>query len=164
MLSPLLLGVAAVILRQQHRLGGPAASAKAATIVVACAIVPCLLPSDSLTVEASYSWLAFSPLRGVLVVCPAVLAWAWWVNGRGVLGAGLTVLPWLLAALGHTPSAMLKHARWLIDGVSTLLPRTQLQWGALAIAAAFICLIFGGLISWRRVSHDKAGTPQTPDG
>jgi len=155
MLSPLLLGLAAVILRQQHRLGGPAPSAKAATLVVACAIAPCLLPAEGLRVESlTYTWLAFSPLRGVLLVCPAVLAWAWWINGRGIIGAIATALPWLLAALGHTPSVMMKHARWLIDAISTMLPRTQLQWGAFAIAAAFICLALGAFWSYKQRQHE----------
>lgn len=164
MLSPVLLGIAAIILRQQDRLGGPAASAKAATIVVACAIVPCLLPTESLHIESlSYTWLAFSPLRGILLVCPVVLAWAWWINGRGIIGAMIAGLPWLFASLGHTPAAMFEHARWLIDSIAHLLPRTQMQWGALAIAAAFISLIFGGLISWRRMAHDNAATEQQPN-
>jgi hypothetical protein len=162
MLSPLLLGLAALILRQQHQLGGPAASAKAATIVTACAIVPCLLPAESLTLESTYSWLAISPLRGVLLACPAVLAWAWWLNGRSVFSGIIAVLPWLFAALGHTPSAMIKHARWFIDTTSAMLPRTQLQWGALAITAAFICLICGGLISWRRRSDEPQTDPTDP--
>jgi hypothetical protein len=38
-----------------------------------------------------------------------------------------------------------------------------MQWGALAIAAAFISLIFGGLISWRRMAHDNAATEQQPN-
>lgn len=154
MLSPALLGLAAVILRQQSRLGGPAASSKAAAIVVACAIVPCLLPADGLTFESlSYSWLAFSPLRGVLMLSSLILAWGWWISGGGMFGALTAPLPWLLATLGHTPSAMIAHARWLIDASSGWLPRTQLQWGALAITAAFVCLVAGGLISWRRMTQ-----------
>lgn len=156
MLSPLLLGLAAIILRHHEKLGGPAASAKAATIVVACAIVPCLLPVEELTLTSSaYSWLAFSPLRGVLLVCPAVLAWGWWISGRGVFGAINTAVPLIASALGHTPSAMLSHTRWLIDAAARWLPRTQLQWGALAIVAAFACLIVGGLISWRRMTQGR---------
>lgn len=156
MLSPILLGLAAVILRQQRRLGGPTASAKAAGIVVACAIVPSLMPADDLIVVSStYTWLAFSPLRGALLVSPSLLAWGWWISGRGVLGGIATVLPVILAALGHTPRAMLVHGRWLIDTLSDWLPRTQLQWGALAIAAAFICLVTGGLISWKRATRES---------
>ncbi|MFK7788063.1 MAG: hypothetical protein AB8C95_01050 [Phycisphaeraceae bacterium] len=152
MLSPLLLGLAAIILRQQSRLGGPAASAKAAGLVTACAIVPCLLPADGLTYESlSYSWLAFSPLRGALVFASLTLFWGWWISGRSVLGAIAVPLPWVFAALGHTPSAMIEHIRWFINAASNWLPRTQLQWGALAISAAFVCLLIGGLISWRRV-------------
>ncbi|MEM9348487.1 MAG: hypothetical protein AAGB26_18110 [Planctomycetota bacterium] len=159
MLSPILLGLAAVILRQQDRLGGPAASAKAATILVACAVVPCLLPARELTYESlSYTWLAFSPLRGVLIFAPIVLAWGWWIAGRGALGAVLTVLPIPFAALGHTLSAMIGHAVWLFETVVRWLPRTQLQWGALAITAAFVCLAAGGLISWCRMS--KGRTPK----
>ena len=153
MLSPALLGLAAVILRQQSRLGGPAASAKAAGIVAACAIVPCLIPAESLVFESfSYSWLAFSPLRGVLVFASLILFWGWWISGRGAFGAIITPLPWLLAVLGHTPPAMMGHARWLINTASGWLPRTQLHWGALAITAAFVCLVVGGLISWRRTT------------
>lgn len=161
MLSPLLLGLAAVILRQQDRLGGPAASAKAAAIVVACAVVPCLLPAQDLTYESwSYSWLAFSPLRGVLLTAPVVLAWGWWISGRGVLGATVSALPLPLAALGHTPWAMIEHTRWLVEAIARWLPRTQLQWGALAIGTAFVCLLVGGLISWRRMSHGKPKAPR----
>lgn len=156
MLSPLLLGLAALILRHQEKLGGPAASAKAASIVVACAIVPCLLPVDALTAHSSeYTWLAFSPLRGVLIVSPVVLAWAWWIGGRGVFGAINTALPLLAAALGHTPAAMAAHLRWLIDASSAWLPRTQLQWGALAIIAAFGCLLMGAIMSWRHLARGQ---------
>ena len=162
MLSPLLLGFAVVILRHHEKLGGPAASAKAATIVVACAIVPCLLPVEELTLATSaYSWLAFSPLRGVLLVCPIVLAWGWCISGRGVCGAINTVLPLIASALGHTPSAMLAHGRWLIDAAARWLPRSQLQWGALAIVAAFACLVVGGLISWRRITQGRANSDST---
>ena len=161
MLSPLMLGLAAVILRQQHRLGGPADSAKAATIVVACAILPCLLPTEELIAEsASYSWLAFSPLRGVLLAAPAVLFWGWWINRRRTFGAVVVALPLIAAALGHTPSAMVRHARWLFDFVADYLPRTQLQWGAAAITLAFICLGLGGLVSWRRVLGKGLAEPQ----
>lgn len=156
MLSPLLLGLAAIILRQQHRLGGPAASAKAATIVVACAIVPCLMTDEQLTVQSwAYSWLAFSPLRGVLLIAPAVLFWGWWINGRSVLGFIPVLLPVIAAALGHTPIAMARHGRWLIESVAELLPMSQLHWGALAITLAFVCLGFGGLVSWRRMGKGK---------
>ncbi|MEM6504926.1 MAG: hypothetical protein AAF711_05630 [Planctomycetota bacterium] len=164
MFSPILLGLAAVILRQQDRLGGPTASAKAATIMVACAVVPCLLPTQELTYESvAYSWLAFSPLRGVLILAPAVLAWGWWITGRGVLGAALTLLPLAFAALGHTVSAMIGHAVWLFDSVLRWLPRTQLQWGALAITAAFVCLAAGGLISWCRMAKSRTPKPQRPE-
>jgi hypothetical protein len=160
MLSPLLLGLAAVILRQQHRLGGPAASAKAAAIVVACAIVPSLMTSEQLTIGSwAYSWLAFSPLRGILLVAPAILFWGWWINGRQTLGAFLVPLPVIAAALGHTPAAMVRHARWLIEAIAELLPRTQLQWGALAITLAFVCLGLGGLVSWRRMSGKTLAEP-----
>ncbi|MEO0476942.1 MAG: hypothetical protein AAF085_13370, partial [Planctomycetota bacterium] len=129
MISPLMLGLAAVILRQQQRLGGPAASAKAAGIVVACAVVPCLLPAEQLIIEsAKYTWLAFSPLRGALLLAPLVLFWGWWITGRKLAGSIVVVLPLLLAALGHTPTVMIKHTRWLIDLVMQILPRTQLQW------------------------------------
>lgn len=152
MLSPLLLGLATILLRQHEHLGGQAASAKAAAIVVACSVVPCLLPASDLTFESqTYSWLAFSPLRGVLLVSPLVLLWGWWISGRSVLGAAVGVLPWAFAVLGHTPRAMLAHLRWLTESTSSLLPRTQLQWGALAIIAAFACLVVGGLISLLRV-------------
>lgn len=164
MLSPMLLGLAAVILRQQHRLGGPAASAKAAAIVVACAIVPCLMTADDLIIESwAYSWLAFSPLRGVLLVAPAILFWGWWINGRTTLGALLVPLPLIAAALGHTPATMIKHGRWLMESVAELLPRTQLQWGALAITLAFICLGLGGLVSWRRMADGKPNPSHAPD-
>lgn len=156
MLSPLLLGLAAVILRQQHRLGGPAASAKAAAIVVGCAVVPSLLPAEDLIVESvSYSWLAFSPLRGVLLLAPAVLFWGWWINGRRTVGAIVVALPLIAAALGHTPSAMVRHARWLLDLIVEYLPKTQLQWGSAAITMAFICLGLGGLVSWKRLERSK---------
>lgn len=156
MLSPLLLGLAAIILRHQEKLGGPAASAKAASIVVACAIVPCLLPVEELTINTAYTWLAFSPLRGVLLISPLVLAWAWWISGRGIFGAITTVLPLFASALGHTPTAMIAHLRWLIEAVARWLPRSQLQWGALAIITAFACLIVGALISWRRITQGRA--------
>ena len=161
MISPVMLGLAAILLRQHDRLGGPSASAKAATILVACAIVPCLLHAEDLTVASSaYSWLAFSPLRGVLLVSPLVLGWAWWINGRGVAGAVTAVLPLFAAALGHTPGVMITHTRWLLDTMSGWLPRTQLHWGALAIVAAFVCLVLGGLVSWRR---HTTGQPPEPE-
>lgn len=156
MLSPVLLGLAAIVLRQQAKLGGPSASAKAAGLITACAIVPCLLPSQGLTYEsAAWTWLAFSPLRGVLLLSSLMLFWAWWMSGRGLLSAVVVPLPWLLAALGHTPSAMIEHARWVAQVLAGWLPRTQLQWGAMAITAAFVCLIAGGLMSWRRVVQGR---------
>lgn len=162
MLSPLLLALAATIIRHQEKLGGPAASAKAASIVVACAVVPCLLPVEELTINSSaYSWLAFSPLRGVLLVCPVVLAWAWWISGRGVFGAVNTALPLLASALGHTPSAIIAHLRWLINASGGWLPRSQLQWGALAIMAAFACLLVGAIISWRRMTQTQTNDDTT---
>lgn len=165
MLSPMLLGLAVVILRQRHRLGGPAPSAKASAIVVACAIVTCLTPTNGLTFESlSYTWLAFSPLRGVLVLATTVLAWGWWISGRGIVMGVITAIPWLFAALGHTPSAMAKHGRWIIENLAGWLPRTQLQWGAFAICAAFVCLLAGGLISWRRVTQAKPPAPPRNDG
>ena len=165
MLSPMLLGLAAVILRQQHRLGGPAASAKASAIVVACAIVTCLIPTDARTYESlTYAWLAFSPLRGVLILASTVLCWGWWISGRGIVMGITTALPWLFASLGHTPSAMVRHARWLIENIANWLPHTQLQWGALAICAAFACLLVGGLISWRRVTQGKPPTTPRSNG
>eukprot|EP00752_Nemacystus_decipiens_P016107 g14403.t1 len=155
MLSPVLLGLAVIILRQHERLGGRSASAKAATIVVACAIVPSLVYAEGLAyVSSEYSWLAFSPLRGVLLISPAILGWGWWINGRGPFGAANTLLPLVASALGHTPTAMIGHLRWLFEATGRWLPRTQLQWGALAIAAAFACLIVGGLISLRRTSGE----------
>ena len=161
MLSPVLLALAAIILRQHEKLGGPTASTKAATIMVACAIVPSLIQTDALTyVSPDYSWLAFSPLRGVLLLSPLVLGWAWWINGRGVVGAANTLLPLFAAALGHSPAAMIGHTRWVLEGIGRWLPRTQLQWGALAIAAAFVCLIAGGLISLRR--HTREHHPESP--
>lgn len=156
MLSPVLLGLAAIILRQHERLGGAPASAKAAAIVVACAIVPCLLPVDELTFEPSTSsWFGFSPLRGVLLISPILLGWAWWIKGRGLFGAAVTLLPLVACALGHTPAAMLNHARWIIDATTRWLPRSQLQWGTLAITASFACLFVGALISWRRRTHKQ---------
>ncbi len=97
------------------------------------------------------AWLGFG---AALKVTPALglLFLLWKRSGRGVLGAIVTPLPWLLAALGHMPSAMIAHARYLIDVASGWLPRTQLHWGALAIIAAFVCLVVGGLISWRRAT------------
>lgn len=160
MLSPLLLGLAAVILRQQHRLGGPAPSAKAAAIVVACAIVPGLMPAEQLTIESwTQSWLAFSPLRGVLLIAPVILFWGWWINGRKAFGVIPIAMPVIAAALGHTAAAMARHARWVIESIAELLPRTQLQWGALAITLAFICLGLGGLVSWRRLSDQAPAEP-----
>lgn len=160
MLSPTLLGLAMVMLRQHERLGGPAASAKAAAIVVACAIVPCLSPSPELTFESqSYTWLAFSPLRGTLLVSPLVLLWGWWIAGRSIFGGLSGMAPWALATAGHTPHAMLAHTRWLVNSTSGLLPRNQMQWGALAIFAAFVCLIVGGVISWLGMNRRRCKTP-----
>ena len=165
MTSPLLLALAALLLRHHRILGGPQASAKAASIVVACAVMPCLLAADGLTaVSSHYSWIAISPLRGVLLVSPLLLGWAWWISGRGPVGAAITVSPWIAAALGHTPSAMVRHLKWLIDSIAHLLPRTQMQWGALAITAAFVCLGIGGLISWRRHTRDLSIPPSLPAG
>jgi hypothetical protein len=65
----------------------------------------------------------------------------------------------IAAALGHTPAAMVRHARWLIEAIAELLPRTQLQWGALAITLAFVCLGLGGLVSWRRMSGKTLAEP-----
>ena len=156
MTSPLLLGLAAVMLRHHRRLGGPEASAKAASLVVACAIMPSLLASDGLTyISADYSWIAFSPLRGVLLIAPLLLGWAWWISGRGPVGAMNTALPLAAAALGHTPTAMARHTRWLIESIAGFLPRTQMQWGAIAIGAAFMCLAAGGLISWWRQTREQ---------
>jgi hypothetical protein len=157
MLSPLMLGLALVILRQQHRLGGPAASAKASAIIVACAIVPALLPTESLTwVSGDFTWLAVSPLRGILVAASCVLAWAWWIGGRGIVAGVIAASPLTAASLGHRPWSMIEHARWLLDSASGWLPRTQLQWGASAIAMAFVCLAIGSLMSWRRLGRADA--------
>ncbi|MFN3166822.1 MAG: hypothetical protein ACE37H_07140 [Phycisphaeraceae bacterium] len=161
MLSPVLLGLAAVMLRHHRALGGGRPTAHAATLVVASAVVASLMPGEALIAESSGStWFAFSPLRGVLIVSPLLLCWGWWVSGRRLTGLCNSVLPWLAAALGHTPGAMLAHARWLYrwgyDWVLTIVPTNRLGWGALAIALAFACLAVGGVVSWLRRSRERA--------
>jgi hypothetical protein len=161
MLSPVLLGLAAVMLRHHCALGGGRPTAHAATLVVASAVVASLMPGESLIAESSrYTWVAFSPLRGVLLVAPLLLAWGWWVGGRRPAGLCNVALPWLAAALGHTPIAMLANTRWLIrwgyDWAVAFLPTNRLQWGALAIAVAFGCLALGGAVSWLRRSRERS--------
>jgi|GEM_PF-2133465 len=154
-LSPVLLGAAAILLRQHLSLGGGRPSAQAATLLIASAIVASMIRQESLIYESQvYSWVAISPLRGVLLVSPLLLVWAWMVGGRRPAGIINAALPLVAAMLGHTPGVMLHHAAWLLQGVYAYLPRTRLAWGTLGISSAFACLGLGGLMSWWRSSRD----------
>ncbi len=145
MLAPLLLGLAAVLLRHHRALGGARPTAQAATLIAASAVVAGLLPGEGLTVESpDYTWLAFSPLRGVLIIVPVLLLWGWWISGKRLRGLVNALLPAGATALGHTPSAMLLHAQWINDST------TMLAWGLIAIGLAFASLVLGGVLSWRR--------------
>lgn len=159
-LSPLLLGVAAIILRHHVALGGGRPTAQAATLVVACAVVASLFPSEALVYQSKQaSWVAVSPLRGVLLIAPLLLGWAWWIGGRRPVGLGNAMIPLIAAALGHTPTVMIGHTRWLAEATRLLvidyLPKTKLQWGTTAISAAFAFLIIGGLLSWWRRGREQ---------
>lgn len=160
MMCPVLLGIAAVLLRQQAALGGGRPAAHAATLFVACAVATSLMPSDALMYASEqHTWVAFSPLRGVLSVSTVLLGWAWWIGGRGPGMFANACLPTTAASLGHTPSTMLIHLRWLVDAmhalVLELMPTTKLQWGITAITAAFTLLLAGGLLSWWRDQRDQ---------
>lgn len=161
MLSPILLGLSAVVLRNRERLGGLTPAAKGAGLIITSAVVASLLPSRDLLLESEiYSWLAFTPLRGVLVLASAVLVWVWWLHEpnrrqprvRGLVGA---LVPLAAGALGHTPAAMLSHVEWLYVWARDNGPRTKLEWGVSAIGLAFACLLIGGGLSWWRHTRDQ---------
>ena len=158
MLSPVLLGLTAVILRHPDRLGGIRPAAQAATLFVASAIVSSLMPSEDLTwVSSEATWLAASPLRFVLFVSPLLLGWAWWQSGRKPIGFFNVCLPCIAAMLGHTPDAMLSQLNWIYVWASAYQPRTKLGWGSIAIGLAFASLLLGAALSWfKHEAADKA--------
>ena len=145
MLAPILLGLAAVLLRHHQALGGARPTAQAATLVAASAAIASLLPGEGLIAESKdYTWLAFSPMRGVLMLVPILLLWGWWISGKRLGGLINAILPACAAALGHTPKAIIIHIGWVNDRT------TMLSWGLIAIGLAFTSLLVGAALSWRR--------------
>lgn len=151
MLSPILLGVALLILRHHQALGGAKPSAHAAALFVASAVVASLIPGEELLYQSEqFSWVAMSPLRGVLVMAPLVLGWAWWMSGKTFAGFLNTLLPVIAASLGHTVQAMLEHIQWIAEST------TLLGWGTIAIGLSLLSLVFGSAVSWRRRTRERA--------
>lgn len=147
--SPVILGAAAVLLRQHDRLGGARPAARAVGGLTVAAVVAAMFPPGELLHVFHRPWPSVSPLRGTLLLAVGLTVWAWLLaGGLKLVIAGAAML--LSALLGHTPSQMwgntLDAALWM----RALLPDDRLGWGVLAVCAAFGLLMVGGGMSWRR--------------
>jgi hypothetical protein len=117
-----------------------------AGLPLAAAIFGAFFPS---CLAADLPWLsgiAFSPLRGVMVALSVAYLWDFLArNGRRRVVAAATLF--LLACSGHSVTVMVRT--WLWFG-SRIVPRTVGQWGAVALAAAFLLLAAGAGLSLAR--------------
>jgi hypothetical protein len=153
MLSPVILGATAVILRHHARLGGAQPAARAACVMVLAAVVAAALPPGELVHVFESLWPSVSPLRGVLLIAPLLLFWAWWFSGGVVLLVYAAVLA-IGGMLGHTLGVMrlrlITGWDWLWQMLALLLPDDRLGWGFAGVLLAFLLLAAGGGASWAR--------------
>jgi hypothetical protein len=165
--SPLCLGVASVCLRREAARGD--ASAGVTSDGVLMGITPggwsCVLavlavflasgnpPAGAVWDANGWSWFGISPLRLALIAASAVL-WAHWRMRRGIRALFLACGGAALAALGHTPESIHRHAGDLYGRVTRLLshslPMSRTGWGALLFVLAFLLLGAGAWMSWRK--------------
>lgn len=157
-LSPIILGVAAIMLRQHARLGGTRPTARAVAVMVGLALGTAMSAPAELVLVFDGPWPSISPLRGSLLVSAVLLAWAWALTG-GILTAFSAASLLFAALLGHTHSAIWHNAGRLVDWLAGLLPDDRLGWGVLAVAVAFVLLALGGGLGWKRerATRERAG-------
>jgi hypothetical protein len=148
-LAPLVLGLAALLMRVTLDRWQPASVRRA---VMACVGVALLLSLGSAGPWAIPlgAWLIVSPLR-LTLLCASAMAVLLWCNVGGRWLLAIAPLLALSPVLGHDPASMaatLHHWRHLLaQWQSDLRPRSTFAWGVLTVSLAFVFLGCGTLLS-----------------
>ncbi|MHC4914514.1 MAG: hypothetical protein ACYTGB_03400 [Planctomycetota bacterium] len=143
-LAPVVLGLAAVAL---HRRPKWLTNARARYLLAGTAAVCPLLTvgsADWLTFDAfGVRGLLYSPMRAVLLSLSGLFFWAAF-TGRGWLHSVPASAFLTAAASGHSPAAIVTTWKAM---ASSLMPRSQSQWGIISVIAAFLLLGAGAAVS-----------------
>ncbi len=147
-LAPLMAALAVIALRMEpgRLFGQRGLKALRAGLAGAALLFGAAFPEALAADLPGLDGVTFSPLRGVLLALAAACLWDFLAR-RGWLRAAAAGLFFLAACAGHSVASDLETWLWLAGKV---LPRTAGQWGAAALAAAFVLLAVGAARSLGR--------------
>jgi hypothetical protein len=104
--------------------------------------------------------IAMTPMRLTLLAAAMVYFYGLWLHRHVNFGiAGVMCLG--MTGFGHSPEAMRYNTVSVLDRIMefirTLFPRTLMQWGIVSVAASFVLLGLGVLMSLFRLPTRSAG-------
>jgi hypothetical protein len=161
-LSPLLLGAAVAIARFDRHVATLATRMRLGLVLpfVAVGLAAINFPKSMAT---DLSPMNVSPLRLILLAATAV-----YIDGlllyRTVHFAVAAVFCLASAGMGHNVATIndnsIAASRWWWESVRKLIPSTIRQWGMTSVAASFVLLLAGAMVSLLRKEQEK--TPTIP--
>jgi hypothetical protein len=138
-LAPLLVAASGLAIRSDL----PWVSLPARLVLPGIAAVLSLAPSPELVVGIGE--VTVSPLRAVLLASALIYAFGWHTD-RDRRFAHAATLCLAAGLLGHSPSTIVAPLK---KALRLVIPRSALQWGLTAVAAAFAMLGLGAMRSFR---------------
>ena len=104
-----------------------------------------------------------SPMRLALTASAGVMMCGFF-QGWQLLAAQMAACALMAAALGNTPGEITRHsfalAKSVYHALKRLIPETPMQWGIVAVAASFVMLGIGAMLSLRKIPPEVAPPPE----
>lgn len=151
-IAPVLLGFAVALGRFAPRKRLPIARLQVALIAIAV-VISLPFPAELLLAPAAAHGMWLSPLRLILLGSSATLLYCYALHRRLVFWE-LAAACFAAAAMGASVEQMLHRslatARWALRTGERMVPTTPMQWGIAAVAASFVLLAIGAVMSLRK--------------
>ncbi len=163
-LSPLILGLTAAWAYTQQHKHMPVRVGITALLWACIAVILSSVYPNSLERAWTFTGgLLLMPTRVTLIASGVLLVIIGW-RCRAWFCVPFSVGMFTLAGLGHDLASISRTLRQIINDLrrlgSGMIPDTQMGWGAVAVAGAFVCLAFGVLL----IRMQQRARPQDTEG